>query len=686
MLRMRDVETAAGSERPSATRARTRSRVALAVLCHGFCLLVAGSAVGGEGPRPNIIVIMSDDQRFDSLWAMPLLQEEMIARGVHFTDAFTTVPVCCPMRASTLAGGFQPWSTNVIDNQEPNGGVLRFNDTDTLATRLQASGYTTALIGKYLNGYPDIAPYVAPGWTSWRAAVNVALEPPGPFVLGSSGATSSIGQMLNNVTQYGTDYMRDRALDFIDAHLDDPFFLFLALAAPHTPSTPAPQDAGLFPDYLWRGRAWGEPDPSDKPARVRAGIPIFPTTSAQADLLHRDMLRSLRAVDRAVKAVMDRLEERELLDRTYVVYLSDNGYLWGEHYLFGKGEPYEEAIRVPLVVVGPGVEPRVDARLVTANLDLAATIQDIAGLPLHTQGTSFLPLLHDAELPGRTEAILFYGQQWEAWSALRSRDAAGDWKYTEWSRAIPELYDLAADPFEEHNLAQLPAYATIRNQLRTRLVAGRGLAVTTHFVPRAIVNAPYTTQLARWGGVPPFTWSIVEGTLPDGLEFDTATGRISGTPTRTETQNVKFQVRDSSVGMHSGEPQSYDQVLPVVVLPSCADGFDNDGDGPIDLEDPGCSGPEDESERSARQCDDGVDNDGDAHVDLDDPGCPTPNGKVEAPACDDGRDNDHDGKIDWADPRCTHEHPGTEYSACGIGAELALLLPVLGWLGRRRTH
>ncbi|RIK99570.1 MAG: hypothetical protein DCC71_20065 [Proteobacteria bacterium] len=666
----------------------------------------AASAQGGD-PRPNFVVILTDDQRFDSLWAMPLLQQELIARGVHFREAFVTTPVCCPMRANFLAGGYRSESTNVLDNQEPNGGVLRFQDGTTLATRLQATGYATGLIGKYMNGYPAIEPYVPPGWTFWHAALNVPLLPPGPFVTGSSGATSSVGQRLNTLTQYGTDYIRDRALDFIDAHQNEPFFLYVSMGAPHTPSTPAPQDAALFPDYLHRGRAWGEPDVSDKPLRIQIAAQQFASLYPAADVLHRDMLRTLQAVDRAVQAIVARLVERGLLGETYVMFLSDNGYLWGEHHLFGKTQPYEESMRVPLVVVAPGVAPRTDDRLVAANLDLPATIQELAGLPVQSDGVSLVPLLADPQLPGRQETLLSFTPQWEVWSALRVREAIGDWKYIEWSRGSRELYDLGADPYEENNLASVPAHQAVRANLAARLAAVRGLAVTTHFVPSGRIGQPYTAQLTRWGGVAPFAWSIHAGQLPNGLSLDPATGLVSGVPTQSETQSVTFRVADSSTGLHSGGPQTYDQVLSFRILEACDDGLDNDADGLVDLLDPGCSAATDPSEKAASlPCDDGADNDGDSLVDLADGGCeslldtsegdpatacadgldndgdalvdaadtgcesPADTAETDANvACDDGADNDGDGLVDRADPGCPHSQALLERPKCDDGLD-----------------
>ena len=123
----------------------------------------------GDNQRFNFVIFLTDDQRWDTLWAMPILQEKLAARGVTFTNAYTSNPVCCPSRASLLAGGFYSHNTGVLTNTMPNGGAYRFRDDRTLPRLLQKSGYKTMLVGKYLNDYELMAPYVPPGWreVSW---------------------------------------------------------------------------------------------------------------------------------------------------------------------------------------------------------------------------------------------------------------------------------------------------------------------------------------------------------------------------------------------------------------------------------------------------------------------------------------------------------------------------------------
>jgi len=289
-------------------------------------------------------------------------------------------------------------------------------------------------------------------------------------------------------------------------------------------------------------------------------------------------------------------------------------------------------------------------------------------------GISLVPLLADPDLPGRETTHIAYHKPSIVWSGVRARDATGNWKYFEWSSSAPELYDLAADPYEEHNRGTDPSYQAIRNELAARAALDRALAITTPHVGSLRVGQTYSRSFARWGGVAPFSWAVVEGELPEGLVLDPDTGRVSGVPVRSGTSTVMLEVTDSSTGLQSGGPQRYAKVYTFHVPISCDDAFDNDGDGFVDIADPGCQSATDPSERAAAaHCDDGVDNDGDGTVDLADPGCPGPVASPENPPCDDGVDNDGDGFIDFDDPICTPTWPYAERASrrCGIGAEPA---------------
>ena len=648
---------------------RKKLGIARAALVFALLLLgISATPVAVQGQEPlNFILILTDDQRLDTLWAMPRV-DQLANSGVTFSDAFVTTPICGPSRASILSGGFYAHNTGVLNNMEPNGGVARFDDSEALATLLQGAGYATGFIGKYLNEYSTVAPYIPPGWTVFEAGSNT-LFPSYRFVVGSSGSEPSLGEFTGLLTQYGTDYLRDRALAFIDLHAGQPFFLLLSIDAPHYPRTPAPGDEGLFGAYLYRERAYGEVDLSDKPLQVRNVALTFPAIAEERDEIHRNQLRSLQAVDRAVGALADHLELLGLLDRTVIIFTSDNGFLWGEHGLVEKAWPYEESIRVPLVAVVPDITPRVDDHLVAMNLDIPATILELAGVEKATDGMSLVPVLQDPDAPGRGEALIESTTPYYFWGGLRIKDASGDWKYIEsdWGPSI-ELYDLANDPFEEENLSADPSHQSMIAGLSATLAGQKALAIPFRGdgtkTPVARIGEPYSFQLQARGGVTPYTWSVVEGELPAGLSLDPASGLISGVPTQAGSREVLVKVEDSSTSLQTGNPQSFLRWLAFTVVSDCSDGLDNDGDGLTDYPaDIGCKDPSWPAENP--ECSDGVDN-----SDSDDP-----------PLADwDGAGTGN------PDPECVAPWDKSEAPSsprCGLGAELALLLPPLMWLWLR---
>lgn len=538
----------------------------LALACRGSTEQKRGGSSGPDSPSPSqdsaptpaesishVVIVVTDDQRADTLWAMPTVSDRLLGEGMSFSAAYVTSPLCCPERASFLSGGFRPVHTGVLSNEMPNGSSALFPDEDTLATALQEQGFATGLFGKYLNTAEGAdAVYIPPGWTQYSALADVTTWTDFTLIEGSSGVASSTGELVHH-SEYITDVLGAEAVEFIGEHAHEPFFLYLATTAPHLPAEPADEDAALYADRVWRGGAWNEADVSDKPIHVSSRPLLEPTEIAALDEQAREQLRTLASVDRMVGRLLDSLEEQGELDHTLFVFTSDNGYLWGEHRLTDKGLPYEESIRVPFVIRGPGISRRSSFSPVAVNLDLPATLLDLFDLDRPTDGLSFLPLLRGLEASRRPPFIIeCYAEGNPLWSGLVKEQ----WRYAIYATGEEELYDLQSDPSELSNLAAFPPEEAGIEAIRDQVVAERGLAILSPALPSGTVGEPYDSTVETWGGTPPLIFTEEAGRLPPGLTMD-VDGRISGTPTSEGSYWVAARVTDSSASPWTGAPQTH---------------------------------------------------------------------------------------------------------------------------------
>ncbi|MCS7040682.1 MAG: sulfatase, partial [Anaerolineae bacterium] len=357
--------------------------------------------------RPNIILILTDDEDTGMTAYMPNLQALIVQQGLSFTRFFHNDALCCPARASILRGQTTD-NTRIFENHPSIGGFQTFysrgEEQSTVATWLQSAGYRTALMGKYLNGYPQTAPsnrYVPPGWSEWYVATSNAFNAQFNYTLNENGTLVTYG---SSAADYGTDVLARKADDFIRraAAQGQPFFLYIAPVAPHgsidpDPPVPAPRHNQLFPGaQAPRLPHFNEADVSDKPAYVRNTPLLSEQRIAEVDLWYRRRLQSMQAVDEMIALLIGTLQQTGQLGNTYIFYTSDNGYSLGQHRLFiGKRAPYEEVIRVPLYVRGPGVPAGATRDHMVANIDLAPTFAALAGVipPTFVDGRSLVPLL-----------------------------------------------------------------------------------------------------------------------------------------------------------------------------------------------------------------------------------------------------------------------------------------------------
>jgi N-acetylglucosamine-6-sulfatase len=463
-------------KKPPAIR---RSLLLVSVLALTGSLLLPGlSAPSGALPAasrvvpattpPNIVMILADDQRYDELSYMPNVQNLLVANGVTFTNAFVSNPDCCPSRASTLTGEYSH-KTDIYRNDSPHGGFKTFkkkgDDTSTIATWLQAAGYRTALVGKYLNGYKfQNVTYVPPGWSRWVGWLDSGdprAKPGGyyKYALSVDGHAAFYG---STPADYSTDVLSGYATDFITSTpADQPLFLYYTPRAPHLPDTPPVRYQTACEDQTMpEGPSFNEADVSDKPAYEQAVPPLTADQIAAMQVQWKDDCRSLLAVDDSVGAIVNALQSTGRLSNTLIVYASDNGQFFGEHRRDGKIAPYEEAIRVPIVArYDPltGLHAATSDRMVV-NIDYAPTWAALAGVSApNAEGMSFLPLLTDPEGSWRTAFLQEY------WGNSAITPYCGvrttTWKYVKYMTGEEELYDLAADPSELQNQASNPAYA-----------------------------------------------------------------------------------------------------------------------------------------------------------------------------------------------------------------------------------
>src|SRR5262245_20190434 len=373
-------------------------------------------------PQPNIIVIMTDDQTLASMSVMPNVRNLIGAHGTTFGQHYVSYPLCCPSRATYLTGQL-PHNHDVFDNQPPDGGYRKLRGAQTLPVWLRDAGYKTVHIGKYLNGYGKDDPLEVPtGWEYWHGLVS-AYRMWGYSINHNGDRVQTYGQVgVQDPELYQTDVLRDIATNFIQlhAHGTRPFFLSWAPLAPHTEvktglelnyrnPRPAPRHRGTFDNEpLPRPPSFNENgdggDMSDKPAFLRRG----PLTDAEIDSItkrYRSRLEALLAVDEAVKAIVDTLRAESILSNTVLIFTSDNGFMDGQHRIpNGKVHAYNPSAHVPLLMRGPGIPAGQSTGAFVSNVDLAATILDLADATpaIRIDGLSLVPVAENpSSIAGR---------------------------------------------------------------------------------------------------------------------------------------------------------------------------------------------------------------------------------------------------------------------------------------------
>jgi N-acetylglucosamine-6-sulfatase len=502
----------------------------------GLLLLSAASTQSAKA-APNFVVILTDDQ--DDTGSMAYMRKTLSLLGEHgvtFKNSFVNFSLCAPSRASFFTGQAahnHGIKSDSLDEANKWNDFKQGGNGNALPVWLKAAGYRTAFIGKYhaLIGEYHFAKsesppnQVPPGWDLWFAITGHYFD----YKINADGKTLSFDHQTND---YSTDVLKDRAVKFIgdQSGRTEPFFMLIATTAPHGDvekgvSTPAPRHAGLF-SYLVlpKSPAFNEQDVSDKPRWVSHLPELNTTVEKRIEKRYKTEIESLQAVDDLVEAVHNALRDAGKLDDTIIIFTSDNGYMLGEHRLEGKIAVYEGSVRVPLLIRGPGIPENQTRVQLVNNLDVVATIEELAGVTPGRipDGHSLTPLFTSGDAPWRSALLMEGGHGKspvvvsDSWigtlekfflgrhgkTAKKMHDSPRQFsavrtltrKYVESGDGFEELYDLTTDPYEQENKADDPAYARDLAALRKTDKALKSCASKSCWVSELPADAIQTQE------------------------------------------------------------------------------------------------------------------------------------------------------------------------------------------------
>lgn len=421
--------------------------------------------IPGTKPR-NVVFILSDDHRYDAMsflghqFAKTPVMDSLAKHGAYVKNALVTTALCSPSRASILTGLYT-FRHRVIDNNRPiPPGTVYFPQY------LQKAGYSTGFIGKWHMGGESDRPQ--PGWDHWVSfAGQGEYFPPKPtYTLNVDGKrVKQRGYITSELTDYAIDWLKRQKPD------EKPFFLYLSHKAVHSNFTPEEKYEGSLKDVPFQRAASEQETARDllKPRWLRDqrnswhGVDFPYHSDLDIDGYYRRYCETLRSVDDSIGRVLQQLKEMGIHDETLVIYMGDNGFMFGEQGLIDKRVAYEASIRVPLLAQCPAlIQQGTVLDQMIANIDVGPTVMEAMGLqtPPHMDGSSFLPLLRGENISWRDRFLYVY--YWEknfpqtpTTFALRTPKSKYITYYGLWDS--DEFYDLASDPDELHNLIKDPS-------------------------------------------------------------------------------------------------------------------------------------------------------------------------------------------------------------------------------------
>ncbi|MGH2692818.1 MAG: sulfatase family protein [Actinomycetota bacterium] len=404
-----------------------------------FAPALTGTPATGEADRPNVLIIVTDDQRVDTFAAMPRTRAWFERGGTRFPNTFATTPLCCPSRASIMSGRYAH-----NHDVETNRSAALFDERGTLQRYLQEEGFLTAMVGKYLNGWQG-DPHYFDRWSTFIDPIRYY------------GAKTNVDGRLQTIKGYSTDYVAREAVSVLSGFErtdTDPWYLYVAPLAPHDPYEPK---RSYRRDKVggWGGNpAVREQDRSDKPSWV-TGM-RRQTTLKEGREIRAGQLRTLLSVDDLVERLRRALVSLGEEQDTLAFFISDNGKHWGEHGLGGKQDPYTHSVRIPMYLRWPGhVAQGGDDPRLALNVDVAATVLDATGASADAEhpldGRSLLAAWDRDHVYSENK---FGGQGFPSWSTVRTNSE----QYIEWydedleTVSFREYYDLTMDPWQLTNL------------------------------------------------------------------------------------------------------------------------------------------------------------------------------------------------------------------------------------------
>ena len=429
----------------------------------------------GKKPR-NVVFILSDDHRYDFMGFLNKPKflktpnmDRMAREGAYIKYATVSTALCSPSRASILTGQFAH-RHGVVDNNSRVPAGTRFFSQD-----LQKAGWQTAFMGKWHMGHASDEP--RPGFHKWISFKGQGVYFNPTFNIDGKRVKRQ-GHVSDLLTEYALDWLKN------ERDQDKPFLLYLSHKAVHGMFEPAKRHLGKYDDVKLeypKSMANTEENYKGKPRWVKEqrnswhGVDHMYHGQMDFDTFYRRYCETLLSVDESIGRVIKYLEGNNLAEDTLVMYMGDNGFVFGEHGLIDKRHMYEESMRVPFLAWCPGmIEPGSVIEELIQNIDIAPTVMDVAGLgtPERMDGQSFLPILQGKKTPWRDNA--FYEYYWERnfpHTPTTHGVRTNRYKYIHYHGIwdIDELYDLRNDPEEMNNLIDSPEHQDLIKQLNNRM-------------------------------------------------------------------------------------------------------------------------------------------------------------------------------------------------------------------------